>query len=75
MSNTQPPAATSLKATLVLMAVSDVIREFGAPLPEGHLYAMLAERGCTLEQFEELVAILVKAGRVRRSNNALTWVA
>lgn len=38
--------------------------DFGAP--GGHLYAALMGQGCSLHQFEQLMAGLVKAGKLRK---------
>lgn len=56
----------------VLSAMLETIQEMGKDgLPEGPLYAALMGKGCSLNQFNSLVGILVKAGRVRKDGNFL----
>ena len=40
-------------------------------VPEGVLYAALMPQGCTLAQFQKLVAILIASERVTRSGHVL----
>lgn len=63
---TDSQKTSALKA--VLDAVVESIKEAG-PLgvPGGSLYAVLMTRGCTLEQFETMMGVLVRLGKVRKS--------
>ena len=68
MSNTQ-----AIKA---LMAVCNVIveavEEIGKPgLPAGHLYATLMGIGCSLEQFDMMIGVLVQSGKIRKEGHLL----
>jgi len=56
----------------VIAAVFDTIKEVGPQgAPEGPLYAALMGHGCTLSQFQSIVGILVRAGKVRQSGHVL----
>jgi hypothetical protein len=47
-----------------IIEACDAAQPFGAP--GGHLYAALMSQGCTLEQFEQIMAGLQRAGMVER---------
>ena len=52
--------------------VGDAIRELGS-VPSGHLYARLMGH-LSLEEFNEIISTLVRAGLVRRdANHLLVW--
>jgi hypothetical protein len=56
----------------VIAAVFDTIKEMGPDgAPEGPLYAVLMGQGCTLGQFQSIVGILVRAGKVRQEGHVL----
>jgi hypothetical protein len=56
----------------VVAAVLDTIKEMGPQgAPEGPLYAALMGSGCTLNQFQGIVGILVRSGKVRQSGHVL----
>jgi hypothetical protein len=61
----------------VLAAILDAIKGAG-PLgaPGGALYAALMGHGCTLEQFETLMGVLLRMGKVRKSGDLyfVRWV-
>ena len=62
-----------VKAALgILRAVADAIRELGE-VPSGHLYAHLMSK-LSLEQYEQVIAVLKQAGLITESNHLLTWV-
>ena len=51
-------------------AITDTVREagpFGAP--GGVIYAALMAHGCTLHQFQQIMAGLVQAGRLTREGD------
>lgn len=50
-------------AILATVAAADPV--IGAP--GGHIYAALMHVGLTLDQFEQVMALLVKVGKVRKS--------
>lgn len=54
----------------VARAIVDTIREVGR-IPSGHLYAALAEHGCTLAVYESIVGAMIDAGAVRREGDVL----
>ena len=58
---------------MVVKAVSETIREVGET-PAGTLYAALMQQGCTLQQFDSLIDILVRTKMVVRSGNMLRWI-
>ena len=57
----------------VIKLVGDTIKDAGQ-IPSGHLYAMLMPSGCTLEQFNMLIAVFKEAGKVREEKNVLYWI-
>lgn len=66
-------ASPSDKARAVI-AVLDAVRESieaagSAGAPGGVLYAALMGQGCTLEQFNGIMRILVASGRVRKAGD------
>jgi hypothetical protein len=67
-----PNAKTVVAATEVILAVAECIRDLGE-VPSGHLYAQLCGL-MTLEQYSQIIEIIVSTGRVRESNHLLTWV-
>jgi len=51
-------------------AIIESVKECGSSgAPAGPMYAALMSRGCTLEQFEQIMSGLVKAGKLRKSGN------
>ena len=63
-------AAEAIKAYLAIAdGVVDSIKE-GDPndmgVPGGTIYAALMAQGCTLQQYEQLMGLLVDAGKVTR---------
>ncbi len=65
---------TNGKAQLLklLELLRDTIREAGF-LPRGYLYAALMEKGCTFNQYQQLEALLLADGQVRRQGDLLVW--
>ena len=53
----------------IVEAVLDTIKASPDGAPGGHLYAALMHHGCSLEQFESIMHILVASGRVRKSGH------
>jgi hypothetical protein len=67
-------AITSAQATALLKEICDTIVEAvraAGPLgcPSGNLYAVLMTAGCTMEQYNQMMAGLVRAGMLRKSGN------
>lgn len=57
---------------LVISATLDAIRAFGSRgVVAGDLYAVLMSHGCTMNQYEGIVSVLVEAGKVRRDGNRI----
>jgi hypothetical protein len=53
-----------------LNLIVDCAREAGPQgAPAGPMYAALMQHGCTLEQFESFMSILVEAKRLRKSGH------
>ncbi len=51
----------------VLLAVIDAVKEAGAMgAPGGVIYAGLMAQGCSLQQYDQIMAALVSAGKLRR---------
>jgi hypothetical protein len=44
-------------------------RANGEGAPAGPIYAALMAQGCTLEQFEQLMGVLVETGRLRKQGH------
>jgi hypothetical protein len=42
--------------------------------PSGVLYAALMTVGIRLDQYEAIIGVLAKRGRIRRANHLLYWV-
>ena len=62
----------AIKALLAICAiVTETLEECPQGLPEGHLYAMLMPMGCKIEQFNQLVSLLVGSGKVKKKGNLL----
>ena len=59
-------------AAAVVEVIQDAVREAGR-LSRGLLYLALMEHGCTLAQFEQVEAVLLDGGRVRRQGDLLVW--
>lgn len=81
MKTSVPPAiaeATSRAVALleVLEAVVEAIDDCGQTgMPSGILYASLMTQGCTLQQFERMMEILVESGRIRKSGQVFYGTA
>ncbi len=64
----QTPTEAQKRALIAIVsAITDTIKEageFGAP--GGIMHAALMAHGCTLNQFNSLMAILVNSGRVEK---------
>jgi len=65
---------TNLKAAItIIQAVSSAIKEAGA-IPSGHLYSILMQFGCNIQQYDLLINTLKKTGKVQEHNNLLYWI-
>lgn len=64
---------SAAKALLgILDGMLDTIKSAGdLGCPEGPMYAAMMHYGCSLSQFQSLIGILVKSGKVRKSGNLL----
>ena len=56
----------------IVRSVADAIKDAGR-IPAGTLYAGLMAQGCTLGQYEQLEAMLIRSGVIRKSNDELIW--
>ncbi len=56
-----------------IKAIGNAIKEAGA-VPSGHLYSILSQFGCTIQQYDNLIAAFKKAGKVKEAHNLLYWV-
>ncbi len=74
MSTTMSPTAI-LALRRILDAVCEAVKAAG-PLgaPGGHLYAALMAHGCTMEQFNGIMAGLVRAGKLRKSGECYHYI-
>jgi hypothetical protein len=69
MKTTQKPEAKEMVRALLAVAdaVADIVKAGGKlGTPGGTLYAALMTHGCTLEQFEMLMKVLVDAGKLEK---------
>ena len=66
---TQTQMQTDLK---LVDAVSEAVQAAGPQgIPSGRLYSMLMEMGCSLNQYNGLIGIAVKMGKITNSNHLL----
>jgi len=65
--------ANAAKAIMAIVdAVVGVVRDAGPNgCPEGPLYAALMAHGCSLDQFQSLIGLIEKAGKIRREGHVL----
>ena len=64
-----------IKAIAALInAMAECIQTAGS-IPSGHLYAAMMSHGCSLQNYEYLLRILVDSGRVIKRGDMLTWKA
>lgn len=61
-----------VSGVMVVKAIAEAIRELGE-VSDGTLYAGLMSK-LTLEQYQAIIAILVKANLVTNVNHQLVWV-
>jgi hypothetical protein len=74
MNQNQPTKAELNAGMQILIAVGQAIRELKT-VPAGPLYARLMGK-MDLEQFDAMIAILVKQGLVERtSDHQIKWIA
>jgi len=56
----------------VINAVYETIKDMGKDgAPSGILYAGLMAKGCSLNQYNSLIGLLIKAGKVRQAGDVL----
>lgn len=74
MGTAKTPSSPELRAAFdLLAAVAEAIRAAGE-VPSGHLYALLCSK-VSLEGYEKILGILVRAGLVEKaSNHMLRWI-
>jgi hypothetical protein len=61
-------------ALAVISLIHDCIRDAGEQgIPSGHLYSMLIEK-ISLDTYQGVISVLLKAGKVRESNFILTSI-
>lgn len=53
--------------------VADAIREAGS-IPSGYLYSSLMQFGITLDEYNILIGILKRSGRVEEKFHELKWI-
>jgi hypothetical protein len=56
----------------IALAIRDTVKEAG-PMgaPSGHLYAAMMATGCTLDQYQQIIAIMVRKGMIRQQGDLL----
>jgi hypothetical protein len=59
-------------ALQIVKAIADAIREL-KEVPSGHLYARLMGN-LTLQQYEEVIQVLVRAKVITVKNHLITWI-
>ena len=59
------------KALLILMAVSDTVREMGE-VPSGHIYAALTGK-VDFQGFQGVIRTLKGAGLIKQNGDLLVW--
>jgi len=60
------------KILALVRAMADAIKDAGE-IPAGTLYAALMTHGCTMEQYNGLESILLRAGLVTKAGDLLRW--
>ena len=61
-------------AIRLIKIVADAMREANE-IPSGTIYAALMQYGCTMEQFEAMVRILIRAGLIEHTGmGLLRWI-
>ncbi len=62
---------TALK---IIYSICDAIKDLGS-IPSGTLYAhLMTNNGMSLEQYNQVISILVEAGKIKIQNNLIIWV-
>ena len=60
----------AMRALLAIAsAIIETVRDCPEGAPSGPLYLAMMEKGCSLEQYEQLMAGLVDAGRLRKKGH------
>jgi hypothetical protein len=69
-----PQQARAIRAAC--SAIVDAVKAAGpVGAPGGVIYAALIGQGCTVHQYEQLMAALVRLGKLRRSGDLYFWLA
>lgn len=70
-----PPVtkAQMMGALDLIRAVASTIKEVGEA-PEGPLYAALMMKGCSLDSFQSIMAILERQKLISRKGHLATWI-
>jgi predicted transcriptional regulator len=66
-----PEQKTRVQA--LILAIADTIKEL-SPIPSGHLYAALLGTQMSLDTYQQIISALEKAGKIKVSNNLITWI-
>ena len=67
MGMTKTEAQRALLA--ICTAIVEAVKESPEGAPAGSIYLALMEHGCSLAQFEQIMAALVEAGRLRKEGH------
>ena len=59
-------------ALSILRSVADTIKDVGRA-PSGVIYAALSTHGCTLQQYEQIVNMLIGSTLVKKIGHELIW--
>lgn len=63
-------AEARTKLLAIANAIVETVREAGPEgAPASFLFIALQENGCTIEQFETIMSVLVEAGKLTRRDN------
>ncbi len=59
----------------VMQAIREALWEAGADgIPAGHLYSMLSNFGCSIQQYETIESAMLDSGMVKKQGNLLTAI-
>jgi hypothetical protein len=57
----------------IIELIREAVREAGPlGLPEGTMYSILMAQGCTINQFENIIALMVRTGAIHKQVHLLT---
>ena len=57
----------------IVAAVSTMLHEIKR-IPNGHLYAAMMEKGCSLETYEGIIRTIKNAGLIKIENDEIIWI-